>query len=99
MDTQEIQQYIDTAISSYFSDFASESHEMMTDPEGDGRFLGKVFATRYSGLPVEGYIFLAIGETKKKVQIVKFGDLECLNPGTTDLDVILEKELGIKASE
>jgi len=48
---------------------------MMTDPEGDGRFLGKV------------------------LQIVKFGDLECLNPGTMDLDVLLEKELGIKASE
>ena len=60
--------------------------------------MGKVFATRYSGLPslpAGGFIFLAIGETEKKGQIVKFGNVECLKPGTADLDVLLEKELGI----
>ena len=99
MDTLEIQQYIDTAINANFDNFTSESDEMMTSDGGDGRFLGKVFATRYSGLPTGNYIFLAIGETEKKVQIVKFGNVECLKPGTSDLDVLLEKELGIKPAE
>ena len=99
MNTQEIQQYINTAITSKFDNFTSESDEMMTSEGGDGRFLGKVFATRYSDLSSEGYIFLAIGETEKNVQIVKFGNVECLKPGTADLDVLLEKELGIKPPE
>lgn len=99
MNTQEIMQYIDAAIDSNFDNFTSESDEMMTSEGGDGRFMGKVFATRYTGLPnlpVGGSIFLAIGETEKKVQIVKFGNVECLKPGTDNLDVLLEKELGIK---
>lgn len=99
MTTQEIQQYVNTAIETHFDGYTSESDEMMTSEGGDGRFFGKVFATRYAGLPVGQYIFLAIGETEKKVQIVKFGNVECLKPGTADLDVLLEKELGIKPAQ
>lgn len=99
MNTLEIQQYIDSAISKNFEGFTSESGEMMTSEGGDGRFMGKVFATRYAGLPAGDYIFLAIGETEKKVQIVKLGNVECLKPSTNDLDVLLEKELGIKSEE
>jgi hypothetical protein len=98
MNTQEIQQYIDAAIGSKFEDITSESGEVMTSEGGDGRFMGKVFATRYTGFPKEGDIFLAIGETEKKVQIVKLGRAECLKPGKADLDLLLEKELGIKSS-
>lgn len=96
MNTQEIQQYVDDAISSTFEDVTSESGEVMTSEGGDGRFFGKVFATRYSGLPAGGDIFLAIGESEKKVQIVKLGKAECLKPAKADLDMMLEKELGIK---
>ncbi|MBK1830963.1 hypothetical protein JIN77_09525 [Verrucomicrobiaceae bacterium R5-34] len=99
MTTQEIQQYVDAAITANFENFTSESDEMMTSEGGDGRFLGKVYATRYAGLPVASYIFLAIGETDKKVQIVKLGNVECLQPGESDLDMLLEKELGVKKSE
>jgi hypothetical protein len=60
--------------------------------------MGKVFATRYGGLPTGKDIFLAIGESEKKVQIVKLGKSECLTPGKSDLDLLLRKELGI-ASE
>ena len=96
MNTQEIQQYIDAAIGSNFEDFTSESGEVMTSAGGDGRFMGKVFATRYVGLPSGGDIFLAIGESKNKVQIVKLGKAESLTPAKADLDTLLEKELGIE---
>jgi hypothetical protein len=95
MTTQEIQEYIDAAIRSNFEDFTSESGEVMTSAGGDGRFMGKVIATRYSGLPTEGDIFLAIGKSEKNVQIVKLGRSECLEPAQNDLDMILEKETGI----
>ena len=98
MTTQEIQHYIDAVIGSKFEVFPSESGEMMTSAGGDGRFMGKVFATRYGGLPTGKDIFLAIGESEKKVQIVKLGKSECLTPGKSDLDLLLRKELGI-ASE
>ncbi len=95
MNTQEIQQYIDDAIGSKFEDFTSESGEVMTSEGGDGRFMGKVFATRYSGLPDGRDIFLAIGGSEKKVQVVKLGKAECLSPRKTDLDMMLEKEFEI----
>lgn len=96
MTTQEIQQYIDTAVSSNFDGFTSESGEMTTSAGGDGRFAGKVFATRYSGLPDKGDIFLAIGKTDKQIQIAKLGRSECLTPDDADLDLLLLKELGIE---
>ena len=58
--------------------------------------MGKVFATRYGGLPLDRDLFLAVGETDKKVQIVKLGKSECLKPSEVDLDALLLKELGIK---
>jgi hypothetical protein len=36
-----------------------------------------------------------IGETAKQLQIIKFGDTECIKPSETELDVMLFKELGI----
>lgn len=96
MTTQEIQEYIDEAIRSKFETMTSESGEMMTSSEGDGRFMGKVFATRYGGLPSGKDIFLAIGETDKKVQIVKLGKSEGLKPEKDNLDMFLLKELGIE---
>lgn len=70
----------------------------MTSEEGDGRFFGKVIATRYAGLHGRGDLYLAIGETVKHSQIIKFGDSECLNPSETELDLLLLKELGIEPS-
>lgn len=99
MTTQEIQQYINTAMGSKFDDLTSESGEMTTSAEGDGRFMGKVIATRYGGLPSGRDLFLAIGETEKKLQIVKLGKAECVNPGKGDLDALLLKELGIRKGE
>lgn len=96
MNTQEIKDYIDNAILAKFKDVTSESGEVMTSEGGDGRFFGKVFATRYTGFPKEGDLFLAIGESKTKVQIVKLGRAECLKPGQHDLNLMLEKELGIE---
>jgi hypothetical protein len=98
MTTHEIQQYIDSAISGTFQSFTSESGEMMTSEGGDGRFMGKVVATRYAGLP-QGDIFLAIGKSEKEVQVVKLGRSECLTPSQTDLDLLLRKELGIETKE
>jgi len=95
MTTEEIQQYIDSAILSNFDGCTSQSGEMMTDEGGDGRFFGKVIATMYSGLPAGKVIYLAIGQTEKQTQIVKFGDSECLKPGKTELNLLLRKELGI----
>ncbi len=95
MTTEEIQQHIGAAICANFTDYESESGEMKTDEGGDGRFFGKVIATMYSGLPAGKVIYLAIGETEKQTQIVKFGDSECLKPGKTELDLLLRKELGI----
>ena len=97
MTTQEIQQYIDAAIDAKFEDFTSESGEIMTTAGGDGRFEGKVIATKYAGLPGGRDIYLAIGETELKVQIVKLGKSECLKPTESDLDMILLKQLGIEA--
>ena len=99
MTTQAIQQYIDTAISAHLEGVTSESGEMMTSAGGDGRFFGKVIATRYGGLPMGRDIFLAIGETEKKLQIVKLGRSECVKPSKGDLDGLLLKELGIKKKE
>ena len=99
MTTEEIQQYIDTAIRAKFPDFAYESGEMMTSEGGDGRFLGKVIATRYSDLPGKGDVYLAIGGTEQSRQIIKFGGSECLTPGKNELDLLLLKELGIENSE
>jgi hypothetical protein len=94
MTTQEIQEYIDAAIRTKFTDYTSESGEMMTSAGGDGRFAGKVIATRYAGLPAGKDLFLAIGETEQQAQIVKLGKSECLKPSETDLDLILLKEFG-----
>jgi len=96
MTTQEIQEYIDAAVCSKFENYTSDSGEMMTSKGGDGRFFGKVFATRYMGLPVRGDVYLAIGLTEKKTQIIKFGDSECLKPSEAELDLLLLKELGIE---
>lgn len=99
MTTQEIESHITTAISANFSGYTTQSEEMMTSEGGDGRFFGKVFATRFSGLPGRPHTFLVIGETEKKVQIIKFGNTESLTPSKTDLDLILLKELGIGKDE
>ncbi|MGJ8643048.1 MAG: hypothetical protein ACSHX9_06540 [Luteolibacter sp.] len=95
MTTKEIQDYIAAAISANYDGYTTQSGEMMTSEGGDGRFLGKVVATMYIGLPGGKDIYLAIGETVKKSQIIKFGDSECLKPGTGELDLLLLKELGI----
>lgn len=97
MTTEEIQNYINDAIASHFDGYTSQSGEMMTSEGGDGRFFGKVFATRYTGLPKVADIFLVVGETEKKVQIVKFGNTESLTPSETDLDLLLLKELALEA--
>lgn len=96
MTTEEIQNYIHAAIESKFEGFASESGEMMTSAKGDGRFFGKVIATRYGGLPVGRDLFLAIGETEQKLQIVKLGKSECVAPEKDGLNAMLLKELGIE---
>ncbi|MFK7910852.1 MAG: hypothetical protein AB8F34_09625 [Akkermansiaceae bacterium] len=95
MTTEEIQQYIDAAICLNFEGFTTEMGEVMTSEEGDGRFMGKVYATRYAELPGGRDIFLAIGETENKLQIVKLGNAECLKPGEADLDALLLRELEI----
>lgn len=94
MTTQEIKQYIDSAVGSRYQGVTSESGEIETSEGGDGRFLGTVAATRYSGLPNQGEIFLAIGESAQGVQLVKLGRAECVKPTEADLDVIILKELG-----
>ena len=66
---------------------------MKTSASGDGRFQGKVAATRYAGLPVGKDIFLAIGETDQQVQIVKLGKSECLKPSESDLKMTRMTEL------
>lgn len=97
MTTEEIQHYINETVRAKFEGFTAEAMEMMTSEGGDGRFLGKVYAVRYQGIPVSPEIYLAIGKTEKGVQIVKFGNSECLNPQETELDFLLQKELGIEA--
>ena len=97
MTTEEIQQYIETAISSQFDGYMTQSGEMMTSEGGDGRFFGKVFAVRYEGIPENPNLFLVVGKTEKKIQIVKFGNTETLTPSQSDLDLVLLKELGIKS--
>ena len=99
MTTQEIQQYFDAAIASHFEGYTTQSMEMMTSEGGDGRFFGKVFAVRYSGLPKVSEIYLAIGQTEKGVQIVKFGMAETLTPTAGELDFLLRKEVGIVKEE
>ena len=98
MTTEEIQQYIDAAVRLKFDGFISESGEIMTSEGGEGRFAGLVIATKYTGL-LENEIFLAIGETALKAQIVKLGRSESLRPDESDLDTILLKELGIVKSD
>ncbi len=99
MTTPEIQEYVENAIRSNFENHTSESGEMMTSEGGDGRFLGKVVATRYGGISGGRDIYLAIGQTEKGTQIIKLGDSECLKPGRTELDLLLRKELGIVAGQ
>lgn len=99
MTTQEIQDYVSGAITAHFEGFTTETGEMMTSEGGDGRFFGKVVATLYGGLPVGGGFFLAIGETEKKLQIVKLGKSECVTPDQDGLDALLLKELGIAKEE
>lgn len=96
MTTQEIQDHFEAAISANFDGYSTQSGEMMTSEKGDGRFLGKVYAIRYSGLPKVGDLFLVVGETEKKVQIIKFGNTELLTPSESDLDLALLKELGLE---
>ena len=96
MTNEDIQKYIEKAIGSHFDGITSESGEMMTSEGGDGRFLGKVYATRYSGLPEGKDVFLVVGQSEKKVQVVKFGKTESLTPSKVDLDLMLLKELRIK---
>ena len=99
MTTEEIQQYINGVLEKHFQGLSSQSGEMMTSEGGDGRFFGKVIATLYSGFPKGEELYLAIGETEKKTQIIKFGMSESLQPGEHELDMILFKELGIKPKE
>ncbi len=99
MTTQEIQQYIDAAVRSKFGEVTMESGELVTSAGGDGRFLGAVTATRYSGLPTGADLLLVIGQTKKQSQLIKFGTWECVRPSPTDLDLLLLKELGIEPAE
>ena len=47
MTTEEIQEYINLAIRGGFKGVKMESGEVMTSEGVDGRFLGKVMATRY----------------------------------------------------
>ena len=96
MTTQEIQDHVSAAIGSKYEGFSSESGEIVTSEDGDGRFFGKVIAMRYDGLPVANGIFLAIGETDKAIQVVRLGSSECLKPTPIDLSAMLLKELGIK---
>ncbi len=99
MTTEEIQQYIDTAIQAHFDQYDSESGEIMARAGEDGRFDGKVIATRYLGIPVKKDLFLAIGQTDQQVQIVKLGKSECVKPDQADLDMLLLKELEIENKE
>lgn len=96
MTTEEIQNYVHAAVTAAFASVQTESGEMMTSEGGDGRFHGRVVATLYSGLEGKVPIYLAIGETVEKVQIIKLGNSECLKPMKSDLDVMLLKELGIE---
>lgn len=99
MTTAEIQSYIDQVLESNFENYTTQSGEMQTSEGGDGRFFGTVVATLYMGLPVADEIYLAIGETEKQTQIIKFGNSECLKPGESELDMILFKELGIESPD
>lgn len=94
MTTQEIQKHIDAAMRARFEGLTTESGEVTTSADGDGRFLGKVAATLYQGLPGGRLVYLAIGESEAKVQIVKLGRSECLEPNGSDLDLIVSKEFG-----
>ena len=95
MTKEEIKDYVHAAIEGAFDGFTTESGEIMTGKEGDGRFFGKVVATRYQGLGPSGNLFLAIGKSEQGVQIVKLGRSECLTPDHDKLDAVLLKELGI----
>ena len=99
MTTDEIRDYIDAAISANFDGYKSQSGEIDTSEGGDGRFVGKVAATLYAGLPVGRDIFVAIGSTAEGAQIVKVGRSEVVKPDTENLDLILKKELGIDKGE
>lgn len=95
MTTEEIQQYINAAVSSKFDGYNAQAMEMMTSEGGDGRFFGKVSAIRYSGIADYGDLYLAVGTSEKGVQIVKFGNSESLTPEEGELDFLLQKELEI----
>ena len=99
MTTEEIQHYVDEKIGGAFDGYTSKSLEMMTSEGGDGRFFGKVFATVYLGLPQAPEVYLAIGQSEKGVQLIKFGRSECVNPSQDDLEFVLKKELGIEGSD
>ena len=96
MTTKEIQDYVEAAINAKFSGYTTEAAEMMTSEGGDGRFFGKVSAVRYMGLPEGESLFLVVGETEKKIQIMKFGNTEALTPTEADLVLVLRKELGLE---
>ena len=99
MTTEEIQEHINGVLEKHFTGLSAQSGEMMTSEGGDGRFFGKVIATLYTGFPDGQELYLAIGETDKQTQIIKFGFSECLQPGAYELDMLLFKELGIKPPE
>ena len=96
MTTEEIQEHIHKVLEANFEGLNAQSGEMMTSEGGDGRFFGKVVATLYTGFPDGQELYLAIGATEKKTQIIKFGMSECLKPGPYELDMLLLKELGIQ---
>ena len=99
MTTAEIQEHIDGVLQANFTGLNAQSGEMMTSEGGDGRFFGKVVATLYTGFPGGEELYLAIGETEKQTQIIKFGFSECLQPGPYELDMLLLKELGIQPED
>ena len=99
MTTAEIQQHIDGVLQANYQGLNTQSGEMMTSEGGDGRFFGKVIATLYTGFPDSRELYLAIGETDKQTQIIKFGNSECLKPGPYELDMLLLKELGIQLED
>ncbi|MGA0900276.1 MAG: hypothetical protein ACO3SO_07720 [Luteolibacter sp.] len=96
MTTEEIQNHIHGVLEANFKGLHMQSGEMMTSEGGDGRFLGKVIASLYTGFPGGEELYLAIGKTEHQTQIIKFGNSECLQPSKDELDMLMLKELGIK---
>ena len=75
-----------------------QSGEMMTSEGGDGRFFGKVYATHYSGLPKGRELFLVVGETEKKVQIVKIRKHGVTHPDRDGFGFGLVERVGVRGS-